>query len=118
LKDVYPKRGLTLCQDGQGNLLGDSEQEHKRNVLLCQGEDIEIKYTGVRPGEKLCEELFNDKENFMKTTHQRIFIAPDTMSPQDEIKKEMEYLSRIVGEDLSLLLNPKKISGGVRIVKG
>lgn len=84
---------------------------------LKPGEDIEIKYTGVRPGEKLCEELFNDKENFMKTTHERIFIAPDTLSPQDEIKKEMEYLSRIVGGDLSPLLEFKKIPGGVRILK-
>ena len=38
-------------------------------------EDIEIKITGLRPGEKLYEELLSDKENTLATQHERIMIA-------------------------------------------
>ncbi|UIR55591.1 polysaccharide biosynthesis protein [Sphingobacterium sp. SRCM116780] len=38
-------------------------------------EDIEIKFTGLRPGEKLYEELLNDLENTMPTHHKKIMIA-------------------------------------------
>lgn len=42
---------------------------------LKVGQDIEIKITGLRPGEKLYEELLNDNENNLATEHERIFIA-------------------------------------------
>jgi FlaA1/EpsC-like NDP-sugar epimerase len=42
---------------------------------LTLGKDIQIVYTGLRPGEKLFEELLNNKENTMPTYHQRILIA-------------------------------------------
>jgi FlaA1/EpsC-like NDP-sugar epimerase len=35
--------------------------------------DIEIKYTGLRPGEKLFEELFNTGEDYGRTEHEKIF---------------------------------------------
>lgn len=39
------------------------------------GKDIEIIYTGIRPGEKLFEELLTAEEGVNATTHKRIFIA-------------------------------------------
>jgi FlaA1/EpsC-like NDP-sugar epimerase len=42
---------------------------------LTVGKDIEIIYTGLRPGEKLYEELLNDKENTMPTHHPQIMRA-------------------------------------------
>lgn len=42
---------------------------------LEPGKDIQIKYTGIRPGEKLYEELFTDREGMASTKHQRIFIS-------------------------------------------
>jgi len=39
------------------------------------GEDIEIVYTGLRPGEKVFEELFHNKEQFDRTQHSKIFLA-------------------------------------------
>jgi len=39
------------------------------------GVDIEIVYTGLRPGEKLFEELFHEKERLVGTPHQKVFLA-------------------------------------------
>ena len=42
---------------------------------LRLGEDIEIEYTGLRPGEKLYEEVLSNKENTEPTSHDRIRVA-------------------------------------------
>ena len=51
---------------------------------LREGEDIEIAFTGTRPGEKLFEELATDAEHADKTTHPKIFVgrfaAADTIA--------------------------------------
>ncbi len=49
-----------------------------RDIIKLQGykhgKDIEIKYTGLRTGEKLHEELIADEENIQKTIHQNIMV--------------------------------------------
>jgi len=42
---------------------------------LIPNQDIKIQYTGLRPGEKLFEELLNDNENTMPTHHHKIMIG-------------------------------------------
>jgi len=44
---------------------------------LTLGKDIEIVFTGLRPGEKLYEELLSDKESTLPTHHPKILIAKD-----------------------------------------
>ncbi|MGK2856594.1 MAG: polysaccharide biosynthesis protein [Thermoanaerobaculia bacterium] len=53
----------------------DLANEMIRLSGLVPGEDIEIVYTGVRPGEKLYEELGHDHETLVKTRHPKIFIG-------------------------------------------
>ena len=42
---------------------------------LTLGRDIQIHYTGLRPGEKLYEEVLNDKEKTLPTNHSQIMVA-------------------------------------------
>jgi FlaA1/EpsC-like NDP-sugar epimerase len=47
---------------------------------LEEGRDIDIEFTGLRPGEKLFEELFLSGENYERTLHAKIFVAHNTQS--------------------------------------
>ena len=55
---------------------------------LVPGVDIDIKYTGLRPGEKLCEELLNDAEITLPTHHEKIFIAKVRESIVNNLEQE------------------------------
>lgn len=63
------------------------------------GEDIEIKFTGLRPGEKLYEEVLSDKENTIPTENKKIMIAKVRRYEYTDILttyEEFENLSRTV----------------------
>lgn len=61
--------------------------------------DIEIKYTGLRPGEKLMEELLTKKENTLPTYHEKIFIAKqEDVNPQ-EVEKSISELAELLSSD-------------------
>ena len=47
----------------------------KRMIALSGAQNIEIKYTGLRDGEKLYEEVLNDKEGTLPTTNPKIMVA-------------------------------------------
>ena len=59
---------------------------------LEPGVDIEIKFTGLRPGEKLYEELLLEEEGLTATYHEKIFIGKPTSIDLDDLKKELETL--------------------------
>ena len=59
---------------------------------LQLGKDIEIKYVGLRPGEKLYEELLKDEENTLPTVHKKIFRAKVREYDINVINKELENL--------------------------
>ncbi|MDD4148997.1 MAG: nucleoside-diphosphate sugar epimerase/dehydratase [Bacteroidales bacterium] len=59
---------------------------------LKPGKDIQIKYTGLRPGEKLYEELLANKENTVPTYHSQIMIAKVREYYPDEVKLEINHL--------------------------
>lgn len=59
---------------------------------LTLDRDISIKYTGLRPGEKLYEELLANEENTIKTDHQKIMVAKVRTYEYEEILPEIEKL--------------------------
>jgi FlaA1/EpsC-like NDP-sugar epimerase len=59
---------------------------------LTVGKDIEIVYTGLRPGEKLYEELLNDKENTLPTHHPQIMRARIQELDHELVKYKIEDL--------------------------
>jgi len=56
------------------------------------GKDIEIKVTGLRPGEKLYEELLNDEENTLPTHHDQILIGKVRTYEFDIIQEKVRDL--------------------------
>lgn len=66
---------------------------------LEPGKDIEIEITGLRPGEKLHEELLNESENNEATEHQRIFISNLTKAPDFNLDHELDSLWQLLDRD-------------------
>ncbi len=56
------------------------------------GEDIPIVFSGLRPGEKLYEELLNKKETTLPTNNQKIMIAKVREFPFDEVSQKIDEL--------------------------
>lgn len=86
-----------------------------RNLILLSGlrpeEDIRIEFCGVRPGEKLYEELRTFEESTVPTRHKKVKIFTGPLFPQDGIKRLIETLQRIcAARDVTqLLLQLKEI---------
>lgn len=58
-------------------------------------EEIDIKFTGLRPGEKLYEELLNDLENTLPTHHNKIMIAKVRDNNFEEVSQAVHQLFEI-----------------------
>jgi len=58
------------------------------------GEDIKIEFTGLRPGEKLYEELFYSQEDLMQTQHEKILLAKSCDVDWDMLNDEIGALEQ------------------------
>ena len=86
----------------------------KRMIQLAGMEpnkDIQIAYSGLRPGEKLFEELLNDKENTMPTHHEKIMIGKVREYSFSEISSQVLSLiaHAIENDNRQVVLQMKKI---------
>ncbi|MCZ4224359.1 polysaccharide biosynthesis protein [Pedobacter rhodius] len=72
---------------------------------LIPNQDIKIQYTGLRPGEKLFEELLNDNENTMPTHHHKIMIG-----------KVREYVFNDVEKQIYRLIDCAKLNENRQVV--
>ncbi len=63
------------------------------------GQDIEIVYSGLRPGEKLYEELFYADEALLATTHPKIRVTPGTCADPTRFLRGLERLRLLCARD-------------------
>lgn len=77
-----------------GNSVKIVDLAHKMIRLsgLTLDKDIQIVYTGLRPGEKLFEELLNVKENTLKTHHSQLLIAKIAPADYTKLKQQTNEL--------------------------
>jgi len=65
---------------------------------LVPGRDVEITFCGLRPGEKLCEELFREEENCVPTKHPKILMVRGTPAMEEaRLQKAIYELEQMTG---------------------
>lgn len=90
---------------GQPILIRELAEKMIRLAGKIPGRDIEIRYTGLRPGEKLHEELFYDKEELLATSHPKLLQA-------SSFPVEWEWLSEGL-QSLNVALRAGDANGAV-----
>lgn len=81
----------------------------KRMIRLSGAKDIEIKFSGLREGEKLYEELLATKENTKLTHHPKIMVAQVREYPYDlALKNEIELHELSKGFDDMVIVKKMK----------
>lgn len=69
--------------------------------------DIKIEITGLRPGEKLYEELLMSEEGLTDTSHKKIYIGKPTYITMDILEKKLNELENLLQEENSEVLRCK-----------
>ena len=67
----------------------------QRMIRLSGAKNVKIEYTGLRPGEKLYEEVLDDMENTKPTFHEKIRIAEVRERDYAEVRREVDELIAI-----------------------
>jgi FlaA1/EpsC-like NDP-sugar epimerase len=94
----------SMAKDGELFVLDMGKSVHildlAENMIRMMGhrpyEDIDIVEIGLRPGEKLYEELLMDKDNLTKTSNSLIFIENDTPPTREEVEEKIRILCEAV----------------------
>lgn len=83
----------------------------KRMIQFSGAKNVEIKYTGLREGEKLYEEVLNDSEKTNPTIHKKIKIAKVREYPYSEALKNEEELYQLsfTYDDMAIVKKMKEI---------
>ena len=93
---AYAKGGEIFILDmGEPVKILDLAKKMIRLSGHVPGEDIKIEFTGLRPGEKLYEELLIDDDNLVETANDRIFVAQMGEVDVDDISTK---INRLIGQ--------------------
>ena len=96
---------------GQSVKIVDLAKKMIRLSGLRPEKDIPIVYSGLRPGEKLYEELLNDQENTLPTHHEKVMIAKVRLYNFQDVSKQItELISSLAQQnDHAIVLKMKQI---------
>lgn len=81
---------------GEPVKIKDLAEDMIRLAGLVPGRDIKIKYIGLRPGEKMFEELSMSTESVDKTSHEKIFVLRDNDLDPTGLNKLLEKLGEAI----------------------
>ena len=84
---------------GKAVRIDDMARKMIRLAGLIPDKDIQIKYTGLRPGEKLYEELLYKEENTLPTSNPDIFHAESINTEYNTLVPDIDKLIAIAGSD-------------------
>jgi len=76
---------------------------------LREGDDISIEFVGLRPGEKLFEQLLSNEEKLLTTDHPKILVAESKPAEHERIRTALETMQRVVEFDAMVLDQLRKI---------
>ena len=82
----------------------------KRMIKLA-GVDVKIKFTGLRDGEKLYEEVLNEKETTLPTVHPKIMVAKVREYDYEQVNTTLDHLvkSSITEDDMTVVRQMKEL---------
>jgi FlaA1/EpsC-like NDP-sugar epimerase len=92
--------------------------EMARDIIALSGNDpddeIPIKYTGLRPGEKLLEELVNEDEELIPSKQEKIFLARSSVYIPPEIDKDIDKMLKfaVAGKRNEMLAVLRALANG------
>jgi len=94
---TYAKGGEIFVLDmGQPVKILDLAEKMIRLAGYVPYQDIQIKEIGLRPGEKLYEELHLNKEEVVSTPNNLIFVTKPMSIPKDKVMKELDELAQVI----------------------
>ena len=106
---TYANGGEIFVLDmGEPVKIYDLAQSLIRLSGYIPNEDIKIKITGLRPGEKLYEELLMGEEGLQKTAHNKIFVAEPLDITMNDIEEKLEKLNVLLNKENANLDDCKK----------
>jgi FlaA1/EpsC-like NDP-sugar epimerase len=109
---AYGKGGEVFILDmGEPVKILDLAEDLIRLAGLEVGKDIEIKFTGIRPGEKLYEELLTASEGITATKNKKIFIAKPEEVDEEELKQQIAKLKEAASK-----ANPREVIEAYKVI--
>ncbi|MBP1995570.1 UDP-N-acetylglucosamine 4,6-dehydratase family protein [Paenibacillus eucommiae] len=85
---------------------------------LTPDEDIKVVYTGIRPGEKLVEELFTAEEKLKAVKHDSIYVCESLAFSEEHLHETLKKLEEMVAHDPTFDLSNEIRSVINRVIPG
>jgi len=89
---------LYVLRMGEQVRIVDLAEDLIRLSGLTPGKDIEVVFTGIRPGEKLSESLWDDDIDYQKTTHPDIVQVEEGVLPHETLHATLEEMMTLASE--------------------